>query len=92
MKKHLLMSSAAVVIRALMANYVNKIGNEHGIVTMVFKHFGMTSERYNSCLVFTVSTVVITIFSSSLCQLGAPVAQWVKRWPSDLAVVSSSLV
>ena len=22
---------------------------------------------------------------------GAPVAQWVKRWPTDLAVVSSSL-
>ena len=22
--------------------------------------------------------------------LGAPVAQWVKRWPTDLAVVSSS--
>ena len=23
-------------------------------------------------------------------KLGAPVAQWVKRWPTDLAVVSSS--
>ena len=24
------------------------------------------------------------------CEVGAPVAQWAKRWPADLAVPSSS--
>ena len=28
--------------------------------------------------------------SPVITEIGAPVAQWVKRWPTDLAVVSSS--
>ena len=41
------------------------------------------------CAHFFLSSIFSLLFLS-LWESGAPVAQWVKRWPTDLAVVSSS--
>ena len=40
--------------------------------------------------IISISACAYVCFIASLVHLGAPLTQWVKRWPTDLAVVSSS--
>ena len=48
------------------------------------KDVGVTSTLASSGVSIYSTQLVLSIY------IGAPVAQWVKRWPTDLAVPSSS--
>ena len=51
----------------------------------------LTQTKCGLRLNFTSNWISIQNIKILHCALGALVAQWVKRWPTDLAVMSSSL-
>ena len=62
-----------------------------GVKNFVYRSEKDFSETYNREMHMVYLTVkfsakLVVMFTKSF---GAPVAQWVKRWPTDLAVVSS---